>query len=128
MSPRILIAGGPKAGKTTLANGLAAQGGVTLLHTDDLIDTHDWSSASDEVASWMSREGPWVIEGVAVPRALRKWLQANPEGMPCELALWLSEPKERLTLRQSAMAKGCLTVWREVEQELRRRGVELRAL
>ena len=121
---RLLITGGPRTGKTTLANSLERDG-ARVGHTDDLIASHDWSEASDRVAEWMNAPGPWVIEGVAVVRALRKWLAAHPAGAPCDRIVLLSKPLEPLTPGQAAMAKGLLTVWDEIRPELHRRNVEI---
>jgi adenylate kinase family enzyme len=116
---RILIAGVPRSGKTTLANQLER----SARHTDDLIGARDWSAASAEVATWFDAPGPWVIEGVAVPRALRKWFASHATGAPADEIRWLGYPRLTLTSGQAAMAKACETVWREVLPELRRRGV-----
>lgn len=122
---KIIIAGGPKTGKTTLANELAEKCGHPAKHTDDLISL-GWSEASQLCADdWLNTEGDWIIEGVATTRALRKWLQANAEGKPCDQVHYLSEPHVELTKGQQAMAKGCFTVWMEVFNELRERGVEI---
>ncbi len=82
MSTRICITGGPGTGKTYLAAFVADNAGmhpdrvqfegVPVLHTDDAA-LLGWSEASEEVAGWLDRPGPWVIEGVALARALRKW-------------------------------------------------------
>lgn len=119
---RIIVAGGPRTGKTTLADRLGRDLGMPVRHTDDLIDSHSWSEASEAVSGWCSDQGPWVIEGVAAARALRKWLVAN-EGAPCDVVKLLFGPYETLTRGQETMAKGCLTVWNEIEPELRSRGV-----
>jgi hypothetical protein len=73
---RIAIIGWPGTGKTTLANTL----GFPVYGTDSLIKL-GWSEASARVSDWFDMPGSWVIEGVAVPRALRKWKARNP-GMP----------------------------------------------
>jgi adenylate kinase family enzyme len=117
---RIAIAGGPRCGKTTLAAKLG-----DARHTDDVMSL-GWSEASAEVAAWFDAAGPWIIEGVAVPRALRKWLASHPEGKPVDVVYWLGEPFVDLTKGQSAMDKGCSKVWREIEEELRSRGVAIR--
>lgn len=117
---RIAIAGGPRCGKTTLAETLGA-----ARHTDDLIE-RGWSEASALTATWFDEPGPWIIEGVAVPRALRKWLAANPEGRPCDVVHWLGAPRVPLTDGQVSMFKGCAKVWGEIVGELQRRGVEIR--
>jgi energy-coupling factor transporter ATP-binding protein EcfA2 len=116
---RICIIGGPRTGKTTLAGTME-----NVLHTDDLIDKFDWSGVSEFVATdWLARPGPWVIEGVAVVRALRKWLAANADGAPCEKIIVLTEPRVELSKHQAAMAKGHEKVWREVRPLLLARGV-----
>lgn len=122
---RILIAGGPRVGKTTLGLTLSERLGVDLRSTDDLIATHAWSEASAEVARWLDEPGSFVIEGVAIPRALRKWFAAHPEGAPADTLHWGMTARVALTPGQLAMTKGSLTVWREVSSELRRRGVRI---
>lgn len=122
---RLVITGVPRAGKTTLARDLAV--GFEPRHTDDLISASvGWSEVSEIVASrWFPLPGPYVIEGVAAVRALRKWLASHPEGMPCDRVIWLDTPLLPLTRGQEIMAKGCRTVWREVEPELLARGVHV---
>lgn len=129
--PRVVIAGIPRAGKTTLAEALTHEhslfAGYAIRHTDDTIGSHAWSAASAEVATWLDLPGPWIIEGVAMARALRKWLAAHPEGKPCEIAYWLDAPLVELTPGQTTMAKGCRTVFAcDVHEQIRARGVEVR--
>lgn len=133
---RIVIAGGPKAGKTTLSTELGRKLGIPVYHTDDLLSSSpigalkrrdDWSGQSEEVARWFSRPGSWIVEGVTVPRALRKWLQAN-KGKPCDKVIWLTRPKVSRNRGQEAMARGCETVWREVQFLLHERGVTMEKL
>lgn len=119
MSERVCIIGGPRTGKTTLASTMES-----VLHTDDLIGQFDWSGVSEHVATdWIARAGPWVIEGVAVVRALRKWLAANATGKPCERIIVLTQPLVELSKGQAAMAKGHEKVWQEVRPMLEARGV-----
>jgi hypothetical protein len=121
---RVLITGGPKTGKTTLAMLQGEVSGLQPMHTDDLISL-GWSEASAAVIPWISRPGPWIIEGVAVPRALHKWIAANPTGKPADKVIFLGKPWQELSPGQLAMAKGLVTVWKEVVGELVARGVEL---
>lgn len=123
---RIVIAGGPKTGKTTLGNRIASDMPRSEVHHTDAVIDLGWSEASAGVATWFDRPGPWCIEGVAVPRALRKWLAAHAEGKPCDVVIWLEEPHEERTPGQVTMARGCATVFAEIEGELRARGVEIR--
>ena len=114
---RLLIAGVPRSGKTTLAGEGAG-------HTDDYIDL-GWGEASLSVSYLFDAVGPWTIEGVAIPRALRKWLVQNPTGKPADKVIFLNEPFGELSKGQLSMAKGCRTVWLQVVDELRERGVEI---
>jgi hypothetical protein len=120
MKGRLVIAGGPKAGKSTLAKKL---GGV--VRSTDSVRELGWSEASAEVAAWFDDEGDWTIEGVAAPRALRKWLSSHPKGRPCDRVLYISGAHEALSPGQAAMSAGVRTVWEEILPELKRRGVEV---
>ena len=130
---RLVIAGVPRAGKTTLANRrvLELYPAHELRHTDDLSRGErlvSWSEASAIVSTqWFSAPGPWIVEGVAAVRALRKWCLAHPDVMqrPCDRVLWLDIPRVPLTPGQETMAKGCRTVWRQVRGELLARGVHV---
>lgn len=134
MFPRLLITGGPGVGKSTLAVRLADRGGlleagIVVDHADDLAGVLGWSEASLEVSRWFDRQGPWVIEGVAIPRALRKWLIAHPgNAAPCERIYYMTEHFRPPTKGQVSMTKGVMTVWREIVPELERRGVEVRTI
>jgi hypothetical protein len=121
---RVVIAGAPRTGKTTLADEITR----SARHTDDLVPTHGWSGSSYEAAQWFDAAGPWVVEGVAVPRALRKWFLGHPEGRPCDLAVYVAHPCVPVTPGQMTMARGCWTVWVQVLGELERRGVEVQTV
>lgn len=126
LPPRVCIVGGSKTGKSTLADRLGGEPGVKLFRSDDLIASHAWSEASAEVANWMSEPPPWILEGVAVVRALRKWLARDTPGTPCDLVVVCTRVWVPLSEGQRRMNKGHEKVWGEVEPELRRRGVEIR--
>lgn len=134
---RILITGGPRTGKTTLADEL----GITsppppgfvvpiVRHSDDLIaelahlGKDAWSEGSRRVAEWLSESGPWIIEGVAASRGLRKYRDQHPgEPPPVDRVIYLREPHEPWTSGQRSMAKGVETVHREIEPWLDEHGV-----
>lgn len=124
---RIVIAGGPKVGKTTLSEKLRSASGSPVFHTDDLIGTHDWSKASEAVARWFDRPGPWIVEGVAAVRALRKWMDSHHRTeLPCDIVYFSNSPRAKLVLPgQVSMAKGVMTVWSQIGRELIQRGVKV---
>lgn len=127
--PRIVVAGGPRTGKSTLAVRLSERHGLDYRPADSLIkqlaDEHypereRWSEASRRVSHWFDDPGKWIIEGVAVPRALRKWL-ARSESLLDAVVVWIPNPIQVRNEGQERMAKGCQTVWREIRPELSER-------
>ena len=125
---RIAITGGPGAGKTTYANRLAEKLGVEVIHTDDYIPM-GWSEASLHAADVMSKPTTVITEGVAVPRALRKMLEARPEVKPVdEVVIVQRAGASTLTKDQAAMAKGVSTVLSEIRPALQKLGVEFKTV
>lgn len=127
MSRKIAIAGVPRAGKTTRSRKIALGVGE-LRHTDDLKAIGDWSKESEVAAAMFDEPTSFVIEGMVVPRALRKWLATHPEGRPCDELIWMGKPAVETTPGQDAMGKGALTVLREILPELQRRGVKVEGI
>jgi hypothetical protein len=140
---RIVILGGPRTGKTTLSKSMSRvhgarpqtvgmDGYVNVSHTDDLIEQckhlgkDAWSEASRIASTWLDAPGPWIIEGVAMSRALRKWREAHPgERPPVDRVIRLTTPHVELTKGQAAMAMGEATVWAEVEPWLLESGLTI---
>jgi dephospho-CoA kinase len=127
---RIAVVGGPRTGKTTLAGKLARDTGLPLIASDDFKDL-GWSEASQHVADLLAKNEPAIVEGVAVPRAIRKALAANPEQAPID-KLIVVEPTRRWHEKHSpqsdgqrAMGKGVHTVLEEILPELRALGVAI---
>lgn len=118
---RIAITGGPNTGKTTLAGTMAD--GVTVVHGDDFIGL-GWSQSSQALADEMVRPGPWIAEGVQVPRALRKMLEAEPRTKPCDRLIVLGVPHREQSEGQRRMSLGVDTVLREIWPRLMAMGVE----
>lgn len=117
---RVAITGGPKTGKTTMASTMSG----TIRHTDDLIGL-GWSEASLACSRWFDEPGAWVVEGVMVPRALRKWLNRNRHGKPCDEVIFMTQPKAPTRPSHKNMSAGIDSVWLEIEGELARRGVKI---
>ena len=131
----LCITGGPGTGKTFLANLLAAETGAAVLHTDDVIAEVEhlpkplrWSAASLLVAQRMvAATGDLIVEGVVVPRAIRKVHDLSPV-RACEKLIVLYDVRPERGVqsdRLAAMAKGVHTVLDEIWGELVRRGVEI---
>ena len=99
---------------------------IPVRHTDDLVGKLDWSAGSAEVARWLDMPGDWVIEGVSVVRALRKWLLAHPVGLPHDKLVYLRVPHEKLTEGQRSMTKGHDTIWASIETILAKRQAHVR--
>lgn len=117
---KIAIIGSPKSGKTTFSSSFVGN----VKHTDDLISL-GWSEASEKASFWFD-ENIDVVEGVAVPRALRKWLERNKTGKPVDKIIILANaPFCELSKGQATMAKGIVTVWNGIVKELLARGVEV---
>lgn len=116
---RVVITGWPHSGKTTLAAKLG--GGRS---TDEVKDM-DWSDASAEVASWFDGDS-FLIEGVAVPRALRKWKDNHPGKLPpIDKLIILKRRASDLNVAQIAMGKGLDSVLAEILPWLRQAGVKI---
>ena len=122
--PRVIIAGGPRTGKTSLAVRASERFGIRLRHGDALVGEMEWSEASEEVARWFDALGEWIVEGVVAPRAIRKWMAANEGKKLNATVVYLSNPIQMTSKGQIAMAKGVETVWSEIAAQLEEAGVE----
>ncbi len=81
----------------------------------------EWSASSQYASEWFDSAGPWICEGVVMPRALRKWLTRSA-GVPADLVVWVNQEATHRVRGQHVMAKGCETVFNEIRPELERRG------
>ena len=100
--PRVAIAGGPRTGKTTLS---ALGDGRLVVHTDDWINRTEWEGVPTEVIKACGT-GPVIVEGVQVPRALRK-------GLSVDCVVWLERPRTLQTRKQLIMLAGIRTIFAE---------------
>ena len=116
---KLIIAGGPRTGKTTLADSMSSS---NVGHTDELIPL-GWSKGSVTVVAWIDNPNLDVIEGVTVLRGLRKWLRLNDAGKPCDKLVYLRGPFEELNRGQAAMTRGCWSVFQQIRPYLQDRGV-----
>lgn len=104
--PRVAICGGPRVGKTTLANEC---GRADVTHTDDFIELFrglDRRQVAETLCGALAGHEAFVLEGVWAAHALRA-------GLKVDVAIWLDEPKVERTPQQESMAKGIQTVFDE---------------
>ena len=97
---RIAITGGPRVGKTWLANtyGLDRE----VVHTDTW-QGDEWDKQPALIIVACEPLPRFLLEGVQVPRALRKGLQIDA-------LLWLDYPTAPQSPAQAAMAKAVATM------------------
>lgn len=124
MAKRLIIVGGPSTGKTSLAQELSVKHGITNVRQTDQLTALGWSEASAEAAKWIDEPGDWIVEGVVAPRALRKWLAANPgKPLPEGTSIYvLTRPYVPQSKGQQTMTKGIYTVLTEIYGDLVARG------
>ncbi|HEY3496018.1 MAG TPA: hypothetical protein VGK73_15075 [Polyangiaceae bacterium] len=130
----MVIAGGPRSGKSHLAQALLRDG-QRLHDGEELVDRPEWAGLDQEAkwsagsllaSEWLDEPGPWICENVAMARALRKWLLRNPTGgLPADLFIQLDTQAADRVPGQQRMAVGCLSVWNQIEPELIRRGAKI---
>ncbi|HEY3498046.1 MAG TPA: hypothetical protein VGK73_25280 [Polyangiaceae bacterium] len=122
----MVIAGGPRSGKSWLTDELKGQG--HRIHDGEELRLAGYDlgpDASLAASRWLDEPGPWICENIIMPRALRKWLLNNPDGAPADLVIWTNDRIERRAPGQESMAVGCATVWRGVVPLLREREVQI---
>jgi len=120
MTRKILIIGGPRGGKTTYARKLSRELGIPLDHFDNYIKQYEWSELSEKISDWLNDPGPWIKEGVAGVRGLRKWLRKNGGHPDFEVHV-MNEPKIKLTPGQERMHKNHSRILHEVLTEMAKR-------
>lgn len=105
----VAITGGPNTGKTTFANRAHRANPNLLLIGGDSYMHHGWSESSQMLMQAVNAEsiGKVLVEGVQVPRAIRK-------GMRVDCLIVLIKVYGKNTKRQAAMAKGVHTVMAEL--------------
>lgn len=111
---RIAIIGPPGSGKSTLGEKLSRELGIPLQSTDSVIHL-GWSNASLAVAGWLNAPS-YIIEGVALPRAFRKWQWLHPkQPPPVDKIIKLKTVWRSLKPGEIAMTKGIETVFNEIK-------------
>ncbi len=107
---RIAITGAPRTGKTSLTRQVTDR---PVYHTDDWKDA-PWTDVPHLVKAKCETEEAFVLEGVQVPRTLRK-------GLEVDAVIYLTMAKVEQTPPQIAMGKGVDTVlseWRAANPDV----------
>jgi len=100
---RVAIAGGPRTGKTVwLAAGVTDR---PVINTDAVMN-EAWENVPFVCIQRVKDLDSFVIEGVQVPRCLRK-------GMEVDAVIWLSKPKAPRNAGQTAMGLAVATVFED---------------
>lgn len=114
---KIVICGGPRTGKTTLA--LSAAPHPLIVATDQYMNL-PWEDVPLVVNKRLAPEPSFIVEGVQTARMLRKGvvaLQKEEEGgLWPDAVIWLEKvhrQDNKLGEKHKAMAKGVFTVFRE---------------
>lgn len=107
---RVVLAGGPRAGKTTLVRGRILD--RLVVSTDSYLDL-EWGEVPGRIIDDIRGAGDWwLLEGVRAPWCLRQGLEAD-------CAVWVRGARCELTAGQQALAKACRSVWDEWVAEAR---------
>lgn len=117
-SLRLLITGGPRTGKTTLANSMSQ----SVIHTDDFKGS--WEARLIQTMHYFNLDNIYTIEGVTIPAALELWLKIHQD-KPTDKIIFLTNPRIQLSTRQMSMKRGIETIYSRIREELRQRHVEL---
>lgn len=123
---KIVVGGGARCGKTTLAELIGRELDLPVYHADELTNL-GWSEASEEFARVIEHGRDGVYEGVATVRSLRKLLKRT-RARPCTTYIHLRVPRVELTPKQVAMNHAIESVFREVMARLVARGVEVKLI
>lgn len=128
---RIVIVGGPLAGKSTLARQLRAHGYTTRCgdrrstvrqpepDVTYLPDDTDWNDASRYVAEhWLTQPGRWVAEGHVMARALRRQLRTRG-AVTVDRVVVLLCARDYITHAQQPLATAVTRTWEEIAPQLR---------
>ncbi len=119
---RVVLVGGPRTGKSIVAAIAGERYGRVVMWADGLIGECAWSELSLRVSMRFDEPGPWIIEGTATVRALRKWL-ANNDGQLDAHVIYMPTPVQVQSEGQAAMSKAVNTIYEEIRSDLLKRSL-----
>jgi len=102
MAHTVAIAGLPNAGKTFITDRASEH---YKFHTDDFVHQYDWLSLPQGVIDAIGDKDQWLVEGMQVPRLLKR-------GLKPELVVWMDNPKVRLSPKQAGLGR---QMWKAFE-------------
>lgn len=120
---RVVIAGGPRVGKSTLFRSMALDYPVAI-GTDDFMHL-PWEAVPNAVISVLERSDDWLLEGVQALRVLRRWIRDRTDYPGVDLVYYLTEPMAARTPRHWSMAKAIDKHWRDVVPRLAADGTDI---
>lgn len=106
--PRVAITGAPRVGKTWLASTYGLEREV--LHTDTWQGV-EWAKQPELIIAACAPLQRFLLEGVQVPRALRK-------GLAIDALIWLDTPAAEQSREQKSMGKAIATVLNGIRSQL----------
>lgn len=132
---RIVIVGGPRRGKSTLARTFGIpifcgdprskvkdpEDGVTYLPEGLPYAGDDGAAAWINANIFLGKPGPWVFEGHVAARALRRMLSGvgNAFGPKDKIIVLAGPARCESSKGQETMHKGTMTVWEEIAHNFR---------
>ncbi len=105
--PRIAITGPPRVGKTWLSQRCSDR---VVVHTDDW-QASDWPAQPQLIIAGCAGLDRFLLEGVQVPRALRK-------GLKVDALLWLDRAGAEQTREQKSMGKAIATILNGIRAQI----------
>lgn len=125
---RVIIVGGPRCGKSTMARQLRAEGIPTYCgdpvskvkepeaDVTYLPEDIRWEDQSEWIVNnWFPMPAPWCCEGIVMARAIRKGHRLGRDNLLKDVELkYTNFPFVMCTPRQIALIKGVETVWNEI--------------
>ena len=128
---RIAIVGGPRHGKSTLADQLHKETGSPVYCCDPkskVVNPTPYTTYLPEgmkfeegaqwaAENWFTMPGPWIIEGHSVARSLRYLAEDHDDPRDVvDQVIGLPYAHKEQSDGQRNLSKGVMTVWKEIEK------------
>lgn len=121
---KIVIAGGPRTGKSSFARKLNEKLNIPIISTDNYIAC-GWSEAPHKIIEDIIDLPDYILEGVNSGRTIRKLVEKDIK-LEFDKVYYLEQPMVEYDKKgQAALNKGCKTVWLDVIPSLDDAGIEV---